>query len=145
MTTVMANLGPNKDDQTNNNSIGGTNSTGNSSTTANSTTPQLTIKSSIRTSLRDALAGAAAGAVAKTAVAPIERVKLLMQLRGSIAGGGISAEIGSRVVATTTATGMLKGGSAGANGNWSAWSVATAVYRKEGIVAFWRGERHAIG
>jgi len=135
MTTVMAQLGPNKDDETNNDSIGGSSSTGNSSTTTNSTTPQLTIKSSIRTSLRDALAGAAAGAVAKTAVAPVERVKLLMQLRGSIAGGGISAEIGSR-----TATGMLKGGGgAGTNGNWSAWSVATAVYRKEGIVAFWRG------
>jgi len=118
----MTQLGPSKDDKNNNDTIGGSSST---------TTTSTTIKSSIRTSLRDAFAGAAAGAVAKTAVAPIERVKLLMQLRGSIAGGGISAEIGSQA-----ATGMLKGGG---SGNWSAWSVATAVYRKEGIVAFWRG------
>ena len=32
---------------------------------------------------RDLLAGGAAGAVAKTAVAPIERVKLLLQTQGS--------------------------------------------------------------
>jgi len=132
----MAQLGRNKDDgknessSTNSPTIGGTgtgNSSNNATTTNTNNTPQLTIKSSIRTSLRDALAGAAAGAVAKTAVAPIERVKLLMQLRGSIAGGGISAEIGSRTTAV------------GASGNWSTLSVATAIYRKEGIVAFWRG------
>ena len=33
---------------------------------------------------RDALAGATAGAVSKTAMAPIERVKLLLQLQGSV-------------------------------------------------------------
>ena len=60
---------------------------------------------------RDALAGAGAGAFSKTAMAPIERVKLLLQLQGSVDG------IAGR----------------------SAWKVAFHVYHTEGIRAFWRG------
>ena len=70
-------------------------------------------RSLVHASVRDALAGAAAGAFAKTAVAPIERVKLLMQLRGSAAEG------------------ILPVG--------SAMQVARSVYQTEGVLAFWRG------
>jgi solute carrier family 25 (adenine nucleotide translocator) protein 4/5/6/31 len=64
---------------------------------------------------RDAMAGACAGAFSKTAMAPIERVKLLLQLQGSVEGGiGIAA-------------------------GQSSWKVALHVYEKEGIWAFWRG------
>ena len=64
---------------------------------------------------KNALAGAGAGAFSKTAMAPIERVKLLIQLQGSV-------EKGSNGIA-----------------GQSAWTVAYNVYEKEGILAFWRG------
>ena len=60
---------------------------------------------------RDAVAGACAGAFSKTAMAPVERVKLLMQLQGSIDGAG----------------------------GQNARQVALNVYRDEGLLAFWRG------
>jgi solute carrier family 25 (mitochondrial adenine nucleotide translocator), member 4/5/6/31 len=63
---------------------------------------------------RDAVAGACAGAFAKTAVAPIERVKLLMQLQGSL-----------------DAKEKYHGS--------SAWVVTRIVYNEQGILAFWRG------
>jgi Mitochondrial carrier protein. len=82
----------------------------------------------MKASLTDAIAGAAAGALAKTAVAPIERVKLLMQLQKSIQIANPVQKIGS---------GITKTGAFDVSG--SAWSVATTVYKEEGIIAFWRG------
>jgi solute carrier family 25 (adenine nucleotide translocator) protein 4/5/6/31 len=64
--------------------------------------------------VKDALAGFCAGAFSKTAVAPIERVKLLMQLQGSLKD-------------------------APEYRNNSAWNVARTVAREQGILAFWRG------
>ena len=78
----------------------------------------------VRASMRDAFAGAAAGAFAKTAVAPIERVKLLMQLRVSSSGSSSSC-------AATSRAGDVPGG--------SALQVARSVYETQGAVAFWRG------
>lgn len=69
--------------------------------------------------LKNAIAGGLAGALAKSAVAPIERVKLLMQLQSSLAGQG--------------------GNSLRVDGYSSAWEVTLNVYRKEGFLAFWRG------
>ena len=63
---------------------------------------------------KETLAGALAGALSKTAVAPVERVKLLMQLKGSI----------SRQPSKSPS---------------SAFQVAHSVYVNEGIFAFWRG------
>ena len=62
--------------------------------------------------MKDALSGGMAGAVSKTAVAPIERVKLLMQLEFSL---------------------PCKGRRLGA------LEIARNVYRDEGLLAFWRG------
>ena len=86
-------------------------------------------RSLVRASMRDAVAGAAAGAFAKTAVAPIERVKLLMQLRVSSSSG-----VSSSCAATPTRTrraGDVPGG--------SALQVARSVYETQGALAFWRG------
>jgi hypothetical protein len=63
--------------------------------------------------LKEAIAGAAAGALAKTAVAPIERVKLLMQLGRELSSNSYS--------------------------NDNAWQVARKVYNEQGMLAFWRG------
>ena len=72
--------------------------------------------------VKDAIAGACAGAVAKTVVAPIERIKLLMQLQFSIDNKN-------------------RGGGAR---RCSAWAVTKQVYREQGILAFWRGEYYII-
>ena len=72
--------------------------------------------------VKDAIAGACAGAVAKTVVAPIERIKLLMQLQFSIDN-------------------KSRGGGAR---RCSAWAVTKQVYREQGILAFWRGEYYII-
>ena len=60
---------------------------------------------------RDAVAGAIAGAFSKSAMAPVERVKLLLQLQDSAKG-----------IAGNTA-----------------WQVARNIYFQEGVFAFWRG------
>ena len=74
--------------------------------------------------VKDAIAGACAGAVAKTVVAPIERIKLLMQLQFSIDN-------------------KSRGGGAPTARRCSAWAVTKQVYREQGILAFWRGEYYS--
>lgn len=78
---------------------------------------------------RDGVAGACAGAFSKTAMAPIERVKLLLQLQGSVvqqqqqpSGGAGHTHTNANTIARQ-----------------SAWKVAQHVYREEGLLAFWRG------
>jgi solute carrier family 25 (adenine nucleotide translocator) protein 4/5/6/31 len=83
----------------------------------------------IQTSVMDALAGASAGAVAKTAVAPVERVKLLMQLRGSITNVSPSSLSLSSSSSSTMPMQVPT----------TAWNVAKSIYYQEGILAFWRG------
>lgn len=75
----------------------------------------------VESSVKDALAGAAAGAFAKSAVAPIERVKLLLQLQLSLN--------------KSTESTLKK--SNGYSGNAS--QVAWKVYADQGVLAFWRG------
>ncbi|EED93518.1 predicted protein [Thalassiosira pseudonana CCMP1335] len=72
--------------------------------------PPTTTQFKRKTAAKDCLAGACAGCVSKTVVAPIERVKLLMQLQFS----------------------LDKKSSDGNN-------VAQRVYREQGVLAFWRG------
>jgi len=86
-------------------------------------------------SLPDAIAGAIAGAVSKTALAPIERVKLLMQLSGSfssvIESNGKKTDHGKyyRYVAME---------------NLGSWDVAKMIYREEGLLSFWRGNTSGV-
>ncbi len=85
------------------------------------------------TPAKDAVAGACAGAIAKTVVAPIERVKLLMQLQFSIDNNTIKGGTTSpESVDTALLSGMRR--------RSGAWEVAKRVYREQGILAFWRGE-----
>ena len=94
-------------------------------------------KRTSKTAARDALAGACAGAVTKTVVAPIERVKLLMQLQFSI-----DKKSTKNVDAQNAATGLPKTNATSpvADGRrLGAFEVAKKVYERQGLVAFWRG------
>ena len=110
---------------------------------------QDTKENMVRASIRDAVAGAAAGAFSKTAVAPIERVKLLMQLSGSLSSTKVTRQSAGSVHGSP---GFAKG-NGGVNvdsiGKFGpkthvvgkgAWNVAKIVYQEEGLFAFWRGE-----
>ena len=66
---------------------------------------------------QSAAAGSCAGALAKSLVAPIERVKLLLQLQS--ASKKHLKQIGTPYT--------------------SAVDAATRVYREQGIISFWRG------
>jgi hypothetical protein len=90
-----------------------------------------------QTPAKDAVAGACAGAIAKTVVAPIERVKLLMQLRFSIDNNAIT---GGKTSTANADTALLSG----MKRTCGAWGVAKRVYNEQGLLAFWRGERADI-
>ena len=77
--------------------------------------------------VKDVVAGACAGAVAKTVVAPIERIKLLMQLKFSID------------TRSTKVTGSTNSSTSAITKNYGALEVAKKVYQRQGILAFWRG------
>lgn len=69
--------------------------------------------------ITDAVAGAAAGVFARTALAPVDRVKLLVQLRGSIRA---SAELGHR----------------------NPLQIFRDIVQKEGLLSLWRGNAPTI-
>ena len=77
--------------------------------------------------VKDAFCGACAGAVAKTVVAPIERIKLLMQLKFSID------------TRSTKVSGSASSSTSAITKNYGALEVAKKVYQRQGILAFWRG------
>mmetsp|Transcript_22651 Transcript_22651/g.54693 ORF Transcript_22651/g.54693 Transcript_22651/m.54693 type:complete len:411 (-) Transcript_22651:39-1271(-) len=109
-----------------------------------STASEPTIKTAPSTSLpatkshtpaKDAVAGACAGAIAKTVAAPIERIKLLMQLQFST--GNSSKRKGSPPSSSTERPSSSLTKERGRN--YGAWEVSKRVYREQGILAFWRG------
>jgi solute carrier family 25 (mitochondrial adenine nucleotide translocator), member 4/5/6/31 len=79
---------------------------------------------------REAVAGACAGAFSRTLLAPVERIKLIKQLQGSVVSSGGR---------TSTAVGSSSSSSSATLAQLSAWQVAHQIYRHEGILAFWRG------
>jgi solute carrier family 25 (adenine nucleotide translocator) protein 4/5/6/31 len=85
-------------------------------TSANDSTAS--IANTASSAAKDALAGALSGAFARSATAPIERVKLILQLQGSL----------SRV---TSSSDMLP--------KKSVLEVTRQIYKTEGVLAFWKG------
>ena len=73
----------------------------------------------VQDSLREAAAGAFAGAVTKTAAAPLDRLKLVVQLRGSLAGGTTHHYEGP-------------------------WAALRRMIQQEGVLALWRGNVSTI-
>lgn len=92
----------------------------------------------VGSSIHDAIAGATAGAVSKTAMAPIERVKLLMQL-----GGSLSADTYKSIFGIDTHIGRKHRGILMFKGA-RAWYVANMIYQQEGLSAFWRGNTPGV-
>jgi solute carrier family 25 (adenine nucleotide translocator) protein 4/5/6/31 len=95
---------------------------------------------------REALAGAAAGAFSKTALAPVERIKLLSEYRLFLFHILYLCFVAQAHVLHLSPT-FLKSiscleqlqGSVSFASNQSAWQVGLSVYRQEGLLAFWRG------
>lgn len=82
--------------------------------------------SASKRTLTDALAGAAAGTLARTVVAPIDRVKLLIQLRGSIP---------SKTSSSSPSIGKQ---------HKSPLQIFRGIIHKEGILSLWRGNTPTI-
>mmetsp|Transcript_15269 Transcript_15269/g.30849 ORF Transcript_15269/g.30849 Transcript_15269/m.30849 type:complete len:334 (+) Transcript_15269:328-1329(+) len=80
-------------------------------------------QSATKRTITDAIAGAAAGAFARTAVAPIDRVKLIVQLRGSIQPPSRPQQQAPLSVAQ----------------HRGAIQIFRAIMRDEGVLSLWRG------
>eukprot|EP00571_Detonula_confervacea_P015005 CAMPEP_0172308928 /NCGR_PEP_ID=MMETSP1058-20130122/9379_1 /TAXON_ID=83371 /ORGANISM="Detonula confervacea, Strain CCMP 353" /LENGTH=187 /DNA_ID=CAMNT_0013021457 /DNA_START=56 /DNA_END=616 /DNA_ORIENTATION=- len=89
------------------------------------------ISASKRT-LTDALAGAAAGMFSRTVFAPIDRVKLLIQLRGSI-------------IPKSSSSSVSDGGQQHQQHyNKSPMQIFRGIIQKEGLLSLWRGNTPTI-
>ena len=73
---------------------------------------------------KDAIAGALSGAFARTVTAPIERVKLILQLQNST---------------TTATTTSIPSSRSSSSSRTTAFGVTKQIIETEGISAFWRG------
>jgi solute carrier family 25 (adenine nucleotide translocator) protein 4/5/6/31 len=79
----------------------------------------------MKDSLREATAGAVAGALSKTILAPLDRIKLMIQLQGSLSESQKKDMIASKRLESIS-------------------TVAKNIYAKEGILALWRGNLPTI-
>eukprot|EP00536_Pseudo-nitzschia_multiseries_P004860 jgi/Psemu1/189112/e_gw1.85.148.1 len=103
------------------NSKSTSNTTANSNANANANT---TAPSGSGDALRNAVAGAMAGIFSRTMTAPIERVKLVLQLQ--------RAPSALNAPSLTTSSAHAP--------HWNAWTVCHKIYTTEGgLWAFWRG------
>ncbi|KAL7534401.1 hypothetical protein ACHAXR_005843 [Thalassiosira sp. AJA248-18] len=88
--------------------------------------------------ITDAIAGAAAGTFARTALAPVDRVKLLIQLRGSIPTPNPSC-------GAALSGNAAKSDAAGARvQHKSSLQIFRGIIQKEGMLSLWRGNTPTI-
>jgi solute carrier family 25 (mitochondrial adenine nucleotide translocator), member 4/5/6/31 len=88
-------------------------------------------------SWRDVAAGAMAGAFSRTVTAPMERIKLLLQLQHSIPSNSDDHHHNNNNNKNSTTTNTKPRYP-------SAWHVAQSVYKNEGIWSFWRGNLPSV-
>jgi solute carrier family 25 (mitochondrial adenine nucleotide translocator), member 4/5/6/31 len=89
-------------------------------------------------SWRDVAAGAGAGAFSRTITAPIERIKLILQLQHSIDhknNGATSTAVDSSSPAAKNSPKPKY---------QSAWHLTKSIYMNEGIWSFWRGNLPSV-
>ncbi|KAL7575087.1 hypothetical protein ACA910_000455 [Epithemia clementina (nom. ined.)] len=87
--------------------------------------PTCTTSPPVRPQWREAVAGAGAGVFSRTAMAPLERLKLLKQLQTTVR---TTAGAGAGVVVP----------------NASVWKIFWLVYQEQGLYSFWRGNLPAV-
>jgi solute carrier family 25 (mitochondrial adenine nucleotide translocator), member 4/5/6/31 len=88
---------------------------------------------------RDAIAGFCAGAFSRSLMAPVERVKLLLQLQGSAAmKHQTKTAAATNPTATTTST-TTPPSPATTTARKTARQVVRQVYYEQGLASFWRG------
>jgi solute carrier family 25 (adenine nucleotide translocator) protein 4/5/6/31 len=89
-------------------------------------------ESATKRTITDAIAGAAAGAFARTAVAPIDRVKLIIQLRPTFIPRASSSNGASNApTSNLTASPLAQ--------HRTAWQIFRGIVREEGAASLWRG------
>lgn len=91
-------------------------------------------ESAAKRTATDVIAGAAAGAFARTAVAPIDRVKLIIQLRPTIISPVASSKNG-----TSSASSSSHPKTSSVAQHRTAWQIFRAIIREEGAASLWRG------
>ena len=77
---------------------------------------------------RDVAAGASAGAFSRTVTAPIERIKLILQLQHSLVDHDKPTASSPKLI----------------HRNKSAFEVARSIYEREGLLSFWRGNLPSV-
>lgn len=86
-----------------------------------------------RKQVKDASAGAIAGALSKTVMAPIERVKLMLQLHPSLVEATAAAAVTNNNTPQQTQTQQQL------PPRYGAIRTAQYIYQQEGLLHFWRG------
>lgn len=82
---------------------------------------------------KEAVAGAFSGAFSRTFMAPVERIKLLKQLQGSI------QILQAKKETTAKRTSVMIHENTNRYRSLSAWEMTRIVYKEQGLLSFWRG------
>ena len=99
----------------------------------------------MKDSITDAVAGAFAGALTKTLVAPLDRLKLVVQLRGSISSSSSSSSVATTASTSATTTAKARAGENIVQQQYKGpWLALSKIIQEEGFFALWRGNLPTI-